>query len=209
MKVAAALHSVEQHSQLRCLLTERRPIHDISTKSDSRAWMTYLSDDWYPGKESQCFPVQTMRVAGALHTARQHQIRMLVSRDESCQSCHRRATTNVVSQGAPVRWLSCKSRKLSVPCIDHEGGSCPAHHQAELKTRMLVLADLRPVQDNSARKRLAGSEGAPVRQLECMSRLLKLPSADHEGGSGPAHHATALRAAMLACRAERSDRCCF
>ena len=76
-------------------------------------------------------------------------------------------------------------------------------------TGIPVLTDLSLIKDNSARKLLAGSEGAPVRELECTSRLLKLPSADHKGGSGPAHHEAALRATMSACRAESYDKCWF
>ena len=47
-----------------------------------------------------------------------------------------------------------------------------------------------------------GLEGAPVRWLECMSRTLMFPSADHEGGSGPAHPQVAFPTGMLACKAE-------
>ena len=93
------------------------------------------------------------------------------------------------------------SRKLRDPSIDHEGDSCPAHRQAALTTRTRVLTDLSLIQDTSARKGLAGARGAPVRELECMSRLLKFLSADHEDGRGPAHHEAALTATMLACRA--------
>ena len=195
MKVAAALHSVQQRSRSRCLLTELRPVKDISRKGDLRAWMTYLSDGWYPDKESQLFPVQTMRVAAALHTLRQHEPRRLASRAESCE---RGETTNIVSQGAPVRWLACTSRKLNIPSIDHEGGSCPAHCEAALTTGMLAHRSQSSPR-HQRKKELAGSKDTPVRELECISRLLKLPSADHEDGTGPAHHEAALMAAMLAC----------
>ena len=73
MKVAAALHTVKQHSRLGCLLTGLRPVDDTSDKSGLRAWMKYLSENWYPCKESQSGPVQTMRVAAALHTSGQRQ----------------------------------------------------------------------------------------------------------------------------------------
>ena len=45
-------------------------------------------------------------------------------------------------------------------------------------------------------------EGAPVNWLECMSRTLESPSADHEGGSGPADGQAAFMTGMLACKAE-------
>ena len=114
--------------------------------------MIHLSDDWYPCKESRSFPVQTTMVAAALHTLRQHQTRMRASRAESCQGCQQRETTKILSQGAPVRWLSCTSRKLRDPSIDHEGDSCPARRQAALTIGMPMLTDLRAVQDISTDK---------------------------------------------------------
>ena len=49
-----------------------------------------------------------------------------------------------------------------------------------------------------------GLEGTPVRWLEFMSRLLKFLSADHEGGSAPAHPQLSFPTGMIACNAENS-----
>ena len=44
--------------------------------------------------------------------------------------------------------------------------------------------------------------GTPVRLLELMSSQLKLPSADHEGGSDPAHNQAAFMIGAPPCRAK-------
>ena len=54
-------------------------------------------------------------------------------------------------------------------------------------------------------QRLVNLADTPVRWLECMSRMPKFPSADHEGGSGPACQQAAVTTRLLARRGESSS----
>ena len=65
-----------------------------------------------------------------------------------------------------------------------------------------LLARLRAVGNIGREMRLAGSQDAPVRLLVCKYRKVNVPSADHEGGSCPAHRQAALTTGMRAHRAE-------
>ena len=60
-----------------------------------------------------------------------------------------------------------------------------------------LLARLKAVRKVDRQKRLAYLEDAPVRWLEFMPRMLKLPSVDHEGGSCPVHPQAAFTTGRL------------
>ena len=72
MKMATALHTVKQRSRPGGLLTELRPVKDNSRRSNLQAQRKHLSDDWSPKQGGSNIPVQTMSLAAALHTVRQH-----------------------------------------------------------------------------------------------------------------------------------------
>ena len=74
---------------------------------------------------------------------------------------------------------------LSFPSADHESGSGPAYQQAAITTRLLACRGKSSCRCQQSKKPLS-SEDVPVRLLEYRERTLKLSSADHDGGSGPA-----------------------
>ena len=70
----------------------------------------------------------------------------------------------------------------------------------------LLQAELRAAKDVAGGKQPASLGGTPVRLLELMSSQLKLPSADHEGGSDPAHRQAALKLRIYVSRDESCQR---
>ena len=72
MKMAAALHTIKQLTRAGCLPTELRPLKDNGRRSDLQAQRKHLLDDWHREQGGSVVPVQTMRLAAALHTVRQH-----------------------------------------------------------------------------------------------------------------------------------------
>ena len=97
---------------------------------------------------------------------------------------------------------------LNFPSADHEGGSGPAYQQAALTTRLLARRGKSSRRCQRSKKSVS-SEDVPVRLLEDRERTLKLSSADHDGGSGPAHCRAAFTTGMLASTAESCRRCCW
>ena len=69
-----------------------------------------------------------------------------------------------------------------------------------------LQAELRAAKDAAGTKQPVSLGGAPVRLLELMSSQLKLASADHEGGSDPAHRQAALKLRIFVSRDESCQR---
>ena len=205
MKVTAALHTVEQHSEPGCCSQTSDMSKATGQESDLQAWRAHLSESWNARQGCSDLLARTMRVAAALHTLGQRfQLgRLLASlkavktgwqrkvhcvfKGRTCQVVEVQVKRAQCSQQGPREW--------QLPCtpLDNIRPGC-------------LQAELTGVRHVSREKRPTGSEGAPVRELECMSRVLRFLSADHEGGSGPAHNQAAFTTMMRACRDKSCER---
>ena len=73
MKVAAALHTVKQHSRPGRVCSQISASSKIPAQErDSQAREVHLSESWNACQGCSSFLAQTMRMAGGLHTMRQH-----------------------------------------------------------------------------------------------------------------------------------------
>ena len=102
--------------------------------------------------------------------------------------------------------LRFRPRRVKPSSADPEGGSSPADRQAASMTRLLTRR-AESCQRRRRLQRLVTFADTPVRWLECASRTTRFPSADHEGGSGPAHHQVAFMTGTFAHRAKGYERC--
>ena len=147
------------------------------------------------------FPVQTMKVAAALHTVKRHS-RL------GCVLTELRPDKKFIERSD----LQARRAHLSGSWNREQGGTVVLVQTMRLAAALHTVrrhprpgrlqVGLRAVRDASGEEGPVGLESAPVRWLVCMSRTLEFPSAAHEGGNGPAHHKAAFATRVLACRDE-------